>query len=342
MSKQHQITAPGPLLDDKGALVQRGYSTQAVLTYDRGAIKAPPWRIKEWDFYQVSNDDYCLQMTIGHVSYAGDVSVRLFEFATGKRFDFSKMLLLPFGRLHLPHSAEHGDVAYRSAGLRMEFQMEEGGRRLICKTNGSKKTPPIDIDVHLEQPDLTSIVMATPFDEDPRFFYYNHKINCMPASGTVRIGEEQYTFSPNTAFGLLDWGRGVWPFSHEWFWGNGSGYVNGKRFGFNIGYGFGNTSAATENMLFYDGTAHKLGEVFFDLAGSGGYMAKKQFTSDDGRFEMEFTPLYDRYTENKMLVVNTHCHQIFGKFNGKAVLDDGTELHVKDLVAFAEHAVNRW
>ena len=41
--------------------------------------------------------------------------------------------------------------------------------------------------------------------------------------------------------------------------------MNGKPFGFNIGYGFGDTSAASENMLFYDGTAHKLDDVTFHI-----------------------------------------------------------------------------
>lgn len=338
---QHRIEHPGPLLTERGTLAQKGYSTEAVLTYNREQIRVAPWRIKEWDFYQVSNEAYCLQLTIGHVSYAGEVSFRFFEFESGRRYDFSKMLLLPFNRLKMPRSADHGDLTYQSKDLLMQFQVFEGGRRLICRTSG-RQHPEIDVEIHLSQPDRTSIAMATPFDEDERFFYYNHKINCMPAEGHVRIDGQSYAFTPDSAFGLLDWGRGVWPFRHEWFWGNGSGYIDGKRFGFNIGYGFGNTSAATENILFYDGTAHKLGHVFFDLAGSGGYMAKKRFTSDDGRFDMEFTPIYDRYTETKVLFVDTHCHQIFGRFTGQAVLDDGRVLEVKDLVAFAEHAVNRW
>lgn len=339
---QHRITEPGNLLKADGTLAQRGYSTQAVLTYNREQIKAPPWKIKEWDFYQISNDDYCLQLTIGHVSYAGEVSIRFFEFESGYRVDASQLLVLPFNRLNMPRTAERGDLAYRSKKVAMEFRVFDGGRTLLANAPGDGKTPPIDAAVSLKQPDPVSIVMATPFDEDERFFYYNHKINCMPASGHVRIGDREYRFDPADAFGLLDWGRGVWPFSHEWFWGNGSGYINGKRFGFNIGYGFGNTSAATENILFYDGTAHKLSQVYFDLPGGGGYMAKKLFTSDDGRFEMEFTPIYDRYTETKLLFVDTHCHQLFGKWNGKAVLDDGTILEVKDLTAFVEHAVNRW
>ncbi|MEW8979838.1 MAG: DUF2804 domain-containing protein [Symbiobacterium sp.] len=338
---QKRIERPGPVLRPDGTLAERGYATRAVLNFNREAIKAPPWRIKEWDFYQVSNDRYCLQMTIGHVSYAGDVSVNLFEFATGRKITASSLLLLPFGRLGMPRSAEEGDLTYCGRGFVMQFLVRKGERRLICLADGRRGRPPVAVDIRLEQPDPTSIVMATPFDEDRRCFYYNQKINCMPASGVARFGDREYPFEPDSAFGLLDWGRGVWPFRHQWFWGNGSGWVNGRRFGFNIGWGFGNTEAATENVLFYDGTAHKLGHVYCDLAG-GGYMARKRITSDDGRFDMEFTPIYDNYTHTKILFVETSCHQVWGRFNGRAVLDDGTVIEVKDLVAFVEHAVNRW
>jgi len=51
---QNHINSSGNVLDHDGSLLQRGYSTQAQLTYNRKHIKAPPWRIKEWDFYQVS------------------------------------------------------------------------------------------------------------------------------------------------------------------------------------------------------------------------------------------------------------------------------------------------
>ncbi|RUS42632.1 DUF2804 domain-containing protein [Cohnella sp. AR92] len=337
---QTRITNAGPVLGPNGSLQQRGYSTRSVLHYNRDGIKAAPWKIKEWDFYQVSNDDFCLQMTIGHVSYAGNVSVKLFEFKTGVRYEITKMLVLPFNRLKLPSSAEQGDVIYRSGGMKMEFRQSAGERSLRCEAT-DKKSPPITVDIKLAQPDPSSIVIATPFDENPAYFYYNHKINCMPAEGTVRIGEKEYRFEPDSAFGLLDWGRGVWPFHHEWYWGSGSGYVDGKRFGFNIGYGFGNTSAATENMLFYDGTAHKLGKVIFDLAG-GGYLSKKRIVSDDGRLDMEFVPIYDNLQITKMLFVDNCIHQVFGTFSGRAVLDDGRTVEFKDLVAFAEHAVNNW
>lgn len=342
MIVQNQIVNPTPLLNDKGELIQKGYSTQAVLTYNREQIKAAPWRVKEWDFYQVNNDDYCLQMTVGHVGYAGNVNVKLFEFATGIHYEISDILAFPFSSLNLPRSAEEGNVSFRGKHLTIDFELFEGGRRLKCK--GIKKGhPSIDVDVTLAQPDKASIVLATPFKEKKTQFYYNHKINMMPATGTVKIGnnDKVYTFAERDSFGLLDWGRGVWPFSHEWVWGSGASYVNGKRFGFNIGFGFGDTSQATENIVFYDGRAHKLTDVHIDLF-ENGLMTPKKITSSDGRFEMEFIPIYDQKTATKLLFVNNKCNQIFARFKGKVVLDDGSVLNIEHCTGFVEHAFNNW
>lgn len=92
---------------------------------------------------------------------------------------------------------------------------------------------------------------------------------------------------------MLDWGRGVWTYHNTWYWGSTSGQVDGIPFGWNIGYGFGNTSAASENMLFYGGRAHKLSQVQFHIPmrdGREDYLRPWTFTSDDGRFEMDFVP----------------------------------------------------
>jgi len=340
MRKQNEIITPSPLLDRNGVLTQRGYATKPLLLYKRKDIKAPPWRIKEWDFYQVMNDDYCVQFTIGHTAYAGAVTVTFFRFADGLRYDASTTLILPFGSLKMPETSAQG-VSASKGGVSISFDVETDRRVLQCKTLANKNMPPIEAEIVLTRPHDVSLVIATPFKEYAHAFYYNEKISCMPAEGYIRVGEEKYLFDPQSAFGLLDWGRGVWPFSTEWYWGSGSGLADGVLFGFNIGYGFGDTTAASENMLFYNGEAHKISEVTFDLS-AGGYMAPKRFSSDDGSFEMEFTPVYDRYTENKLLFVNTQCHQIFGRFTGQARLNDGREISVKDFMAFTEHAINNW
>ena len=59
----------------------------------------------------------------------------------------------------------------------------------------------------------------------------------MRASGEIRLGDQTFNFDPQTSFGVLDWGRVVLTYDNILYRGSASGLVNGKTFGFNIGYG---------------------------------------------------------------------------------------------------------
>ena len=165
----------------------------------------------------------------------------------------------------------------------------------------------------------------------------------MRARGEVMYAGKTYRFDPEESFAVLDWGRGVWTYHNTWYWGSASYHVDGVPFGWNIGYGFGNTSAASENMLFYNGRAHKLSQVKFHIpGGEKDYLAPWTFTSDDGRFEMNFAPVLDRASCTDVGVIKSDQHQVFGRFSGKAVLDDGKVIEVKNFPGFAEKVENKW
>ncbi|MDF2611490.1 MAG: hypothetical protein K0R92_2964 [Lachnospiraceae bacterium] len=332
---QKQFVQPRPVLDQKGSPYP-GYSTKSILNFKRNTIKASPFRIKEWDFYQITDSTRCLQFTIGHAAYAGQVGVMFFDFVKGEKLaEKGTFLVLPFGSLHLPENAEVNHVInYNKKSHEMRFDAKGKTRHLYCKWDD------FEADIVLTRQNEYSLVINVPFDESPKAFYYNHKINCMLAEGTVKYGEQQYQFSPKDSFGLLDWGRGVWPFHNEWYWSNGTGYVNDKIFGFNLGCGFGNTKAATENILFYGDTIHKLGEVMFELGSD--YSKPWHLYDLEGKLDITLTPTYDRTTRTKLLWVDNCCHQMFGEFKGRAVLEDGTELKIEKLISFAEHAINNW
>ena len=144
-----------------------------------------------------------------------------------------------------------GDVHSAGRNYSILFKNEGDRRVLIAQMKNFGPEGSLYAKVTLTDIPAESMVIATPFDKD-KHFYYNQKINCMRAEGTVTYGyhNRTYTFDPADSFAVLDWGRGVWTYKNTWYWGSASGLVDGERFGFNIGYGFGNTSAASENMLF--------------------------------------------------------------------------------------------
>ncbi len=339
--RNHEVTKAQPLLAENGSLREPGWSRKLLQVYDRDMIKAPKFRIKEWDYYLVLNEDFAGAFTISDDGYIGLQSVSLLNFKEG--WEHTETILNPFpmGKLKLPHTSEAGNTVYKDRRLHMGFFVKNGKRELRCRFKNFYESKSFSCDIMLSQPRMDTMVIATPWKEKKTAFYYNQKINCMPAEGNMTFDGKTYTFSKDKDFGTLDWGRGVWTYDNRWYWGSGNGIVNGKAFGFNIGYGFGDTSKASENILFYDGTAHKLEDVSFHIP-EDSYLKPWTFTSSDGRFEMDFKPVLDRAAKTSAIIIESDQHQVFGRMSGKAVLDDGTALEIRDLMCFAEDVHNRY
>lgn len=345
--RNHEVTNVQMLLDEHGELREPGWSRGLVQKYRRAMIRAPKFRIKEWDYYLVTSDKFAAAFTISDDGYIGLQSVSLLIFDDEHRpgsepWEHTETVLnaFPMGKLKLPEDSSFGTTGYSDNRLRMSFEAKYGQRHIRCRFGNFMDGKPLTADIVLKQPDMDTMVIATPWPEK-HAFYYNQKINCMRASGYVEFDGVRYRFDPASDFGTLDWGRGVWTYDNTWFWGSGNADVDGNSFGWNIGYGFGDTSAASENILFWNGTAHKLDDVTFVIPDSG-YMDTWYFTSSDGRFEMEFHPVLDRAACLDYKVIVSDQHQVFGRMRGTAILDDGTEVNIKDVMCFAEKVHNRY
>ena len=340
--RNHEVTSVQKLLRVDGSLKEPGWSRQLVQIYSREDIKAPKFRIKEWDYYLVVSKECALAFTISDDGYVGLHSVSLITFGDTP-WEHTETILQPFpmGKLHLPETSERGNTVYRDRRLNMEFAKEDGRRSIVCSFKNFLDGKTFTCDLTLEQPPMDTMVIATPWKESRKAFYYNQKINCMRASGEAHFDGKTYVFDPGTDFGTLDWGRGVWTYDNTWYWGSGNGVVDGKPFGFNIGYGFGDTSAASENILFYDGVGHKLDDVTFHIP-KHSYLEPWKISSSDGRFEMDFIPVLDRAAKIDVKLITTDQHQVFGRMSGTAVLDDGTKLEIRDLLCFCEKVHNKY
>lgn len=338
---QHELTA-GPLLDVAGRLMEAGYATDERKRYDRNAIAAPWWRVKEWDYYGLFGPDHGLGLVLADLGYLGMMLVTWIDFKAPRMVQKSVLLPLPRGAMRLPASADVGDVTVSHGGLSIAFRHVDSGRRLTVSAEKFDGDAGFEADLLVTAPETERTTVAIPFAGKAKAFYYNQKINCLAASGEVRIGNRGYAFDPDRHMGVLDWGRGVWPYDNTWYWGSASGLIDGKPFGFNIGYGFGDTSAASENMVLWGGRAHKLDQVSFHIPEQGYDKGTWRFTSNDGRFEMMMDPVFDRFDHTNALAIRSSTHQTFGRFSGHVVLDDGTRLDVPEIFGFAEKVLNRW
>jgi len=339
---QSEIITPSHLLNSKGSLNNPGWARDFLLEYNRNDIKASKFRIKEWDYYCILNDKGGVSLTIADNGYMGFIAATLFDFDKPEEISGDLITPFPLGKFKLPPTSKSGNVIFENKRLSMKFLRQKESRTIEVDFPNFKDNQSLKGKIILQQPDsYESMVIATPFLKNKHAFYYNQKVNCMPASGSITLGDRRIEFQPETSFGVLDWGRGVWTYNNTWYWGSASGKAGNDLFGFNIGYGFGDTSQATENLLFYNGKVHKLDQVEFHIP-LDSYLRPWQFSSNDGRFEMDFRPIIDRHSNTNLLILQSDQHQVFGRFTGKAILDDGTEIILKDFLGFAEKVMNRW
>ncbi|MCR5331984.1 MAG: DUF2804 domain-containing protein [Lachnospiraceae bacterium] len=343
-SIEKEYTEDTPLLDKDGTVLAKGWARHNVFDYDRDLVKSP-LRRKEWDFYQISDGSYMAQISFANISLGGYASAVLVNLKTGKT---EANVMSPFiggrNRYILPKKGDvPGKVSMKVGKALFETETTETMRTLSFSMGRIKCRFKMDI-----MPGLENITTVLPFTGHPDRYFMTTKQNCMPVEGTFSTGDTVVPFKKDNAFCVLDWGRVCTPYSLVWYWGNGSAFITdsvGKKhlFGFEITWGIGDESNATETAVFYDGKLHKFGPVdVIDFPKPDKYMDPWEFVSKDGRFALTMEPFYDHHTDLNILAMRMHSHQVHGKWNGTVTLDDGTRLQIKDMYAFCEYVENRW
>jgi hypothetical protein len=345
---QTELTQPGPLLDSAGSLAQVGWMRQPLLDcnleeaafYPRLGRPLQRLRVKRWDYYAVFTPQRFFSATIADLGYAGNVFVYTLDFASKELHE--EGLVIPLGRgVQLPRNSQQGESSFEGQGARLSFRARPDCREISVDWPGFHGGRGIQAEISLACPpghESMTIVIPIP----GKRFYYNRKINCLPAAGRLRYGEIEEEIDPHRSLASLDWGRGVWAYRSFWNWASASGFLaDGRTVGLNLGCGFGDTSAATENCLVLDGRIHKLDQVRFDYQ-SGDYMKPWKFTDNQGRLDLDFVPFAERPARTNLMIITSEVHQMFGRYSGRFVADDGEKIAIEGLIGFAEEHHARW
>jgi hypothetical protein len=345
---QTELTQPGSLLDAQGRLAQVGWSRQPLLDCNLEQARfyrlrpLQRFRMKRWDYYAVFTPRCFFSATIADLGYAGNIFIYTLDFATGELQE--EGLVVPLGRgILLERNSPTGVAAFANSSVSLRFEAGAQARRVSVNWPRFHGGRGIRADLILHCPtdhELMNIVIPI----GARRFYHNTKINCLPAEGSIQSGEVCEEVRPDTCLGSLDWGRGVWEYRSYWNWASASGFLpqpDGRTIGLNLGCGFGDLSRATENCVILNGRIHKLGSVQFDYH-SGEYMRPWRFIDDQGRLDLVFTPFKDRTARTNLGIIFSEVHQMFGRYNGRVILDDGKPLEIRELVGFAEEHHARW
>ncbi|MBI2421201.1 MAG: DUF2804 domain-containing protein [Candidatus Hydrogenedentes bacterium] len=295
-------------------------------------------RKKRWDYWCIMGPKFLLSATVAHVDYLSLGGIYLLEYTSG-RFA-AQALSRPFSNASVLSDSVGGTQRFESKPLDLHFEaVGESVRIRARSTNLAGRPFQADLTVYRPRNHETLNVVI-PWDD--RTFQFTSKQHALPTEGAMRWGDERLDFGREDSWGVLDFGRGIWPYSTSWNWAAFSGRSGGDVVGINMGAKWTDGTGANENGIFLNGRMHKLFEDVAFEYDTGDFMKPWRMRScETDALNLEFTPFYDRHDAANLGILRTEVHQCFGHYAGMLRVD-GREIAVREVPGWAEEHFARW
>ena len=339
---ERELTEPVDLCAPDGKRLNpaaRGWSRRPL---HRANLRGVWGRTKRWDYWAILAGDRVVTITYADVDYLGIAAVEWFDLASGRKG--GREIIAPLARgIALPDAPGTEPLRYRSEALDLDLVDGDAGTSLRARwTERDGATGTLDAFVALP-PAHESLNVVIPWSE--RRFQFTSKHQARPVTGSFARGHEKIRFdaTPGGAFGVLDVGRGRWPYKTRWNWGGGAGRaVGGSIVGLQLGGKWTVGTGATENGVIVDGRLTKIGEELVWEYDWEHPLRPWRVRAASGGIDLTLSPRYDRHAKVDAIVLATEVHQVFGTWSGTVRTDGGEVIQLEGIQGFAEESRSRW
>jgi len=313
----------------------RGWSRTPLHT---GNLRGVWGRTKRWDYWAILAGDWAISVTYADVDYLGIADVWWCDLRTGATGGRAANVAGARG-IALPERPGTAPLRYASSKLDVSI-VDDATATTIAARWAERDGTAASLDVRIElPPGHESVNVVIPWSDTQ--FQYTSKHQARPATGRLVVGDT--TVELADAWGVLDVGRGRWPYSTRWNWGGGTGRSNeGAVVGLQFGAKWTEGTGFTENGVIIDGRLTKIGSELTWAYDWAHPLAPWRVTHPDGSMDLTLAPRHDRHSKVQAVVLATEVHQVFGTWSGHVTSDDGTIHHLDGAVGFAEESRSRW
>ena len=339
---EREITAPVDLALADGRTLNpdaRGWSRRLLQTANqRGQVG----RKKRWDYWSIQAGDLVISGVVADLDYLGTSDVWWIDLSTKE--EGGRGVGAPGGiGFRLPDLAGSSPLVISQKNYSFDMRDDAQGNTTITidwtEKDGAAGSLRAEIAMPPGQETLNVVI---PWSE--RVFQFTSKHQARPAHGTMTVGDRTWTFGGHDdAWGVIDIGRGRWPYETTWNWGGGAGRATdgaivGLQFGakWTVGTGF------TENGVFVDGRLSKIGRELDWIYDWDRPMEPWRVVDPGGQVDVTIVPRHDKHSRIDAKVIARETHQVFGLWSGHVVDDAGVRHDFTDLQGFAEECRARW
>ena len=330
----------GNVLTEEGNMQHSGYLAFPTLKWDQNkALNSnKSWRFKKWDFYSFYLEEMTLCVAFVDLWYVKNAFITIYR--PGHTPVTYEKVIFPWSEAKMSEHSLSGTTFYNSSDFFILFTNNHENYKQVIANH-------LDIEINLQyrkESDQEGMVYLGPFTSDYTHYFYSHKQYNYLIDGYVKIGNEELIVS--NELGMMDWGRGVWPYHGGWIWGSGLGKINGVSVGLNIGeLPKSNIAEASDDCITIGKKMIKLGIVNFEQDSSDPNLwnfftinskPDSRYAAIKGHFKTEKT--FNK--EINFWVIKSKLLQLFGTFEGVVTtIDEKFEFSIRGIV---ENHESRW
>lgn len=339
---EREITGWVMLADDSGRRLNpdaRGWSRHPLqVANQRGHIG----RKKRWDYWSIQAGDLVMSGVVADLDFMGTSDVWWIDMSTGA--EGGRGCGAPGGRgFELPDVAGSVPLVIESRNYRCTMSDDALGNTSIEAAWTEKSGAPASLSATIEMPaGHETLNVVIPWSDT--VFQFTSKHQARPANGMLTVGDTRRTFGDvDDAWGVIDIGRGRWPYRTTWNWGGGAGRaLDGAVVGLQLGGKWTEGTGFTENGIFIDGRLSKIGRELEWSYEWDSPMEPWRVIDPGGQIDAKLTPRHDKHGVIDAKLIKRETHQVFGTWSGVVVDDDGGRHEFEGLQGFAEESRARW
>lgn len=297
-------------------------------------------RKKKWDYWSIQAGDLVISGVVANLDFFGSSDVWWRDLGTGE--EGGRGTGVPGGKgFDLPERYGTVPLSIRGKDYSLDLRDDAAGNTFIDITWTEKTGEEGELHAVIEMPaGHESLNVVIPWSD--QVFQYTSKHQARPARGTMRVGDRTWVIEDD-AWGILDIGRGRWPYRTTWNWGGGAGRAtDGTVIGLQFGAKWTAGTGFTENGIFVNGRLSKIGRELEWTYDWDDPMGPWRVNDPGGQMDVTLTPRYDKHSLIDAKVMMRETHQVFGTWSGWVQDDDGRRFEFAGMQGFAEECRARW
>ncbi len=283
-------------------------------------------RLKEWIGFLVTHPDLWASMIVQDAKYLATSDVITFRPTAGTT---RHQVVARSRDAELPTRLFGGHAGMTRPGYEVSYRFDEpdGLHRIHIDAAATSDQPAVDADLALDgasaPPPLSVSAplpgFQSPIGGEPGSSMYTFK-RIYPLSGTMRIGDDTFTFDPDRDVAIIDEHRSSLPYRTRWVWGTFAAHVDGSIIGANFAHRPKVPGSEEESCLWGPTAAEALADVDFEHDPSAP-LGPWRIRSRDRRLDVTFEPLNREEVRQQLGVFAVDYFMMQGTYSGTMAVD---------------------